>query len=153
MNIHVEHDSPVPPDKVQAYFMDLREDDHTRGNHPTIIGHKKGDYRKVLSRSPTEVRAQDGYQGGRVKVDFVLHARGKDTIEYDVRGSWYDSKGKLVATPRGTGSHVVFHSDAKWHGVGLVMQLFMKRMLTKAVTEDMKEHLRLMDEDWAKAPW
>jgi len=153
MNIHVEHDSPVPPAKVQDYFFDLREDDHKRGNHPTIIGWKEGDYRKILSRSATEVHAQDAYQGGRVKVDFVLTKNTAPGIDYDVKGAWYNSRGQLTTTPKGTGSHVTFHSDAKWHGMGLIMKIFMKNMLEKAITNDMKEHMRLMDEDWAKAPW
>lgn len=153
MNVHVEHDSPVPPEKVQAYFFDLQENDHQRGNHPTILGSKEGDYRKILSRGDRELKAEDGYRGGKVKVDFTLRKDGANAIDYEVRGDWYDSKGRLVAQPKPSGSHVVFHSDATWRRGTWLPKLFMKGMLEKAITNDMKEHLRLMDEDWAKQPW
>ena len=153
MNIRVEHDSPVPPAKVQQYFFDLREDDHQRGNHPKIVRWKEGDYRKILSRNATEVTAEDGYRGGKAKVGFLLKKDGTDAIDYDVKGQWYDSKGRLEAKPNGAGSHVVFHSGATWKRSAWLLKLFTGSMLQKAISADMQEHLRLMDEDWAKQPW
>lgn len=153
MSIHVEHDTPVPPEKVQAYFFDLREDDHQRGNHPKIVSWKEGDYRKILSRGDREVRAEDGYRGGKVKVGFVFRKDAANAIDNDVHGNWYDSKGRLAAQPKATGSHIVFHSDATWKPGTWLPKLFMKTMLEKAIREDMKEHMRIMDEDWAKQPW
>ncbi|HUR70313.1 MAG TPA: hypothetical protein VM370_13795 [Candidatus Thermoplasmatota archaeon] len=151
MNIRVEHDSPVPPAKVQEYFFDLREDDHQRGNHAHILGARPGDYRKILSHNATEVRAEDGYRGGKNKVAFVLRKSGTNAIDYDVTGAWYDSKGRLQADPNGPGSHITFASGATWKV--FLPKLLMGRMLQGIITKDMQEHLRLMDEDWAKHPW
>ena len=169
MTVHYEGETGVPPQAVQAWFMDLQTDDHTRGDHPRILRSKPGDYRKILSKTPTRVEAEDGYRGGTNVVRFTLTksaeiggeaaeepraaARGGYAIDYDVEGKWYTSKGRLTATAQGGGSHVTFHSDRNWKPGTRLTKLLLGGFLQTAIRDDLAAHVRDMEDDWKKQPW
>ena len=154
MTVHYEADSGLPPRAVQTWFMDLQTDDHTRGDHPKILRSRPGDYRKIVSKSPDRVVAEDGYRGGTNVVRFTLTKSAENAIDYDVEGKWYASRGRLTATPTtGGGSHVTFHSDWNWKPGTWLTKLLLAGFLQKAIKDDFAAHVRDMEEDWKKRPW
>jgi hypothetical protein len=154
MTVAYDVDTGVPPRAVQAWFIDLQTDDHTRGDHPRILRSRPGDYRKIISKSPARVEAEDGYRGGTNVVRFVLTKSGESAIDYDVEGKWYTSKGRLEATSiGGGGSHVSFRSDWNWKPGTWLTKLLIAGFLQKAIRDDFAAHVRDMEDDWKKQPW
>lgn len=151
-----EKTTTVPPAKAQAWFFDLREDDHDGPRHKAARGGKprpKGEGRKILSRTPEKIVTEDTW--GKNQMVFTV-TRPDDRVVMDGQGMGgkMTSHAEMRFTPAGTGgSKVTMTSDFQATGLwGLLMPLFMGKF-KKTIVEDMDIHVADMEEEWKTKPW
>jgi hypothetical protein len=150
-----EGTTTVPPEKAITWMFDLREDDHgSHGNAGRGMRSKAGDGRRILARTPTRVRVEDTWNGGRFRFTSELTRVDSLTIQYAGQGNGVHGTSYLRAVPSQSGARLTFEGEATpTTALMKVLLPFLGRAFRKRTGADMDNHARDMEEEWRAEPW
>ncbi|MHB8584842.1 MAG: hypothetical protein ACYDDF_03260 [Thermoplasmatota archaeon] len=145
----------LAPEKAIAWMFDMQEDDHGPAKHAgdgVKLG--PGEGRRILNRTPARVEVEDRWGRGRFVQRSVVTLVDPLTIGYDGHGGGVHGTGTLRAS-RDSGSTILVYEGSA------CPETFLARILLpllgpafrKRTSKDMDNHVRDMEDDWARQPW